>query len=80
MRVLLHAQINTDFRERSTGYAGWSHIVCVYAFPLYMPLFMTEKYIYKKNEDTSLFSGVILAWPLITKYLLKDPRYLTRNP
>ena len=45
-----------------------------------MPLFMTEKYIYKKSEDTSLFSGVILAWPLITKYLLKDPRYLTRNP
>lgn len=45
-----------------------------------MPLFMTEKYIHKKSEDTSLFSGVILAWPLITEYLLKDPRYLTRNP
>ena len=74
MRVLSHAQINTDFRERSIGSESWDYIICVYAFPLYMPLFMIEKYISKKNEDTSLFCGINLAWPLITKYLLKDPR------
>lgn len=55
------------------------HYLCLCFSSIYAT-FYDRKYIHKKSEDTSLFSGVILAWPLITEYLLKDPRYLTRNP